>query len=60
MAGSLSEEVLQRYDQAEEGAGQARATRNEKLRADYPSPCTGLVEAGRSDELWQRLKAIHQ
>jgi hypothetical protein len=35
MAGSLSEEVLQRYDQAEEGAGQARATRDEKLRADY-------------------------
>jgi hypothetical protein len=53
---SLSEEVRQCYGRAEECAGQAWATRDEKLRADYLRLARGWLKLARSYELWQRLK----
>jgi hypothetical protein len=52
---NLSEEVRQCYEQAEECAGQARATQHEKLRADYLRLAQGWLKLARSYELWQRL-----
>jgi hypothetical protein len=53
---SLSEEVRQCYEHAEECAGQARASQDEKLRADYLRLAQGWLKLARSYELWQRLK----
>jgi hypothetical protein len=53
---NVSEEVRHCYDRAEECAGQARATRDEKLRADYLRLAQGWLKLARSYEVWQRLK----
>jgi hypothetical protein len=53
---NLSEEVRQCHEHAEECAGQARATQDEKLRADYLRLAQGWLKLARSYELWQRLK----
>jgi hypothetical protein len=52
---NLSEEVRQCHEHAEECAGQARATQDEKLRADYLRLAQGWLKLARSYELWQRL-----
>jgi hypothetical protein len=51
-----AEEVRQCYEHAEECTGQARAPQDEKAACRLPSPCTGLVEAGRELRAWLRLK----
>jgi hypothetical protein len=53
---NLSEEVRQCYEHAEECAGQARATQDEKLRADYLRLAQGWLKLARSYELWQQLR----
>ena len=55
MLESLSEEVRQCYQQAEESAGQAQAPQDEKLRADYLRLAQGWLKLARSYEFWQRL-----
>jgi hypothetical protein len=52
---NLSKEVSQCYEHAEECAGQARATQDEKLRADYLRLAKGWLKLARSYELRQRL-----
>jgi hypothetical protein len=52
---NLTEEVRQCYEQAEECASQARATQDEKLRADYLRLAQGWLKLARSYELRQRL-----
>jgi hypothetical protein len=53
---NLSEEVRQCYEHAEQCAGHARATQDEKLRADYLRLAQGWLKLARSCELWQRLR----
>jgi hypothetical protein len=53
---NLSEEFRQCYEHAEECASQARATQDEKLRADYLRLAQAWLKLARSYELWQRLK----
>jgi hypothetical protein len=53
---SLSEEVRQCYENAEECTGLARATQDERLRADYLLLAQSWLKLARSYELWQRLK----
>jgi hypothetical protein len=52
---NLSEEVRHCYEHAEECALQARAIRDEKLRADYLRLEQGWLKLARSYELRQRL-----
>jgi hypothetical protein len=53
---NLSEEVRQCYEHAEQCAGQARATQDEKRRADYLRLAQGWLKLAESYELWLRLK----
>jgi hypothetical protein len=53
---NLSEEVRQCYVRAEECTGQARATQDEKLRADYLRLAQSWLKLAASYEFWLRLK----
>ena len=55
MLENLSEEVRQCCEHAEQCAGQARATQDENLRADYLRLAQGWLNLAQSYELWQRL-----
>jgi hypothetical protein len=53
---NLREEVRQCYEHAEQCSGQARATQDEKLRAEYLGLAQGWLKLAQSYGLRQRLK----
>jgi hypothetical protein len=53
---NLGEDVRECYEHAEQCAGRARATQDEKLRTDYCRLAQGWLKLARSYELWQRLR----
>jgi hypothetical protein len=53
---NLSKEVRQCYENAEECTGLARATQDERLRADYLLLAQSWLKLAWSHEHWLRLK----